>query len=234
MFNGQLLLPLSLNLEQITSITALWGAVIFSGIYHGLNPGMGWPLAVSAALMERRHKAMPKALAALALGHFLSMTLILLPFSLMASLIMWEMQIRMTAGLLVTVFGIYLLINRRHPRFLARVHPTRLALWSFLAALAHGAGLMLVPIYLGICAPEELDSGHKAAGALMAGKISSALLVAFIHTTAMTFAGGLLAFAMYVWLGLKFLSKTFFNLELIWALSLILVGLIGLYTAVDV
>jgi len=58
--------------------------------------------------------------------------------------------------------------------------------------------------------------------------------VAFIHTTAMTFAGGLLAFAMYVWLGLKFLSKTFFNLELIWALSLILVGLIGLYTAVDV
>ena len=221
-------------MEQITSVTALWGAVIVSGIYHGLNPGMGWPLAVSAALMERQHRAMPKALSALAIGHFLSMTLILLPFSIMAALVAWEVQIRLFAGLLVSLFGIYLLINRRHPRILARVHPTRLAIWSFLAALAHGAGLMLVPIYLGICAPEELDSGHEAAGALMAGKISSAFLVAFVHTAAMTFAGGLLAFAMYVWLGLKFLSKTFFNLELVWALSLILVGAIGIYTAVDV
>ena len=234
MLDGQLLLPLSLSLEQITSITALWGAVVVSGIYHGLNPGMGWPLAVSAALMERQHRAMPKALSALAIGHFLSMTLILLPFSLMAALVAWEVQIRITAGLLVVFFGVYLLINRRHPRLLARVHPARLALWSFLAALAHGAGLMLVPIYLGICAPEELDSGHKAAGALMAGKIGSAFLVAFIHTVAMTFAGGLLAFAMYGWLGLKFLSRTFFNLDVVWALSLILVGSIGIYTAVDI
>ena len=218
----------------MTSITALWGAVVVSGIYHGLNPGMGWPLAVSAALMEKQHRAMPKALSALAIGHFLSMTLILLPFSLMAALVAWEVQIRITAGLLVVFFGVYLLINRRHPRFLARVHPARLALWSFLAALAHGAGLMLVPIYLGICAPEDLDSSHKAAGALMAGKISSAFLVAFIHTASMTVAGGLLAFAMYVWLGLKFLSKSFFNLDLVWAFSLILVGAIGIYTAVDV
>ena len=233
MLNRQLLLPFSLSLEQITSVTALWGAVVVSGIYHGLNPGMGWPLAVSAALMEKQHSAMPRALLALGIGHFLSMTLILLPFSLMVALVAWEIQIRIAAGLIVAVFGLYLLINRRHPRFLARVHPARLALWSFLAALAHGAGLMLVPIYLGICAPEELDTGHHAAGALMAGKIGSAFLVAFIHTAAMTLAGGLLAFAMYAWLGLKFLSKTFFNLDLVWALSLIMVGAIGIYTAID-
>ena len=36
------------------SLTALWWAVIFSGVYHGINPGMGWPLAVSATLMERK------------------------------------------------------------------------------------------------------------------------------------------------------------------------------------
>ena len=216
------------------TVAALWGAVILSGVYHGLNPGMGWPLAVSAALMERRHSAMPRALGALAIGHFLSMTLILLPFSFMASLVLvtWEGQIRIAAGLLVVLFGIYLLINRRHPRFLARVPPSKLALWSFLAALAHGAGLMLVPIYLGLCTPGELDAGHQAASTLMAGRTGSAFLVAFIHTLAMTFAGGILAVAMYVWLGLKFLSKTFFNLEIAWALSLVLVGSIGIYTAV--
>ena len=138
-------------ISELKSLTALWGAVIFSGIYHGVNPGMGWPLAVSAALMERNHRALPKALAMLAAGHFLAMIGILLPFTLMVFLVQWEMEIRIGAGLLVIAMGIYLLINRRHPKFLARVHPARLALWSFLAAMAHGAGLMLVPIFLGIC-----------------------------------------------------------------------------------
>ena len=32
---------------DMTTLTALWGAVILSGLYHGVNPGMGWPLAVS-------------------------------------------------------------------------------------------------------------------------------------------------------------------------------------------
>ena len=65
---------------DITTMAALWGAVILSGLYHGLNPGMGWPLAVSAALMESKPRALGKALMALAAGHFLSMTAILLPF----------------------------------------------------------------------------------------------------------------------------------------------------------
>ncbi|HEV8033750.1 hypothetical protein, partial [Yoonia sp.] len=151
----------------MTSVAALWGAVIVSGLYHGINPGMGWPLAVSAALMERRHKAMPKALAMLALGHFLAMIGILLPFSMMIVLIQWEVEIRIGAGLLVIAMGCYLLINRRHPKILARVHPARLALWSFLAAMAHGAGLMLVPIYLGICAVGQDETGHLAAQNLM-------------------------------------------------------------------
>jgi len=55
---------------EISAATALWWAVIGSGLYHGLNPGMGWPLAVSAALMERKTSALPGALVALAGGHF--------------------------------------------------------------------------------------------------------------------------------------------------------------------
>ena len=47
-------------------------------------------------------------------------------------------------------FGLYRLLDRRHPRLLARIKPTQLALWSFLVAIAHGAGFLLVPIYLGL------------------------------------------------------------------------------------
>lgn len=207
---------------------ALWWAVVGVGIYHGLNPGMGWPLAVSSALMERRGSALPKAMAALAAGHFLSMAMILLPFTAMTALVAYEGQIRIGAAMVVIAMGVYLLVNRRHPRFLSRIPPSRLALWSFLAALAHGAGLMLVPMYLGLCKPQTLDAGHQAATSLMASNLGTALLVAAVHTSAMILAGGLLAVVVYIWVGLRFLSKSWFNLDVIWALSLVTVGLIGL------
>ena len=174
---------------------------------------------------------MPKALAMLAFGHFVAMIGILLPFSIMVALIEWEVEIRIGAGLLVVAMGIYLLINRRHPKFLARVHPARLALWSFLAAMAHGAGLMLVPIYLGLCAVGAEETGHLAAQSLMGSNIVTAFIVAAVHTLSMTLAGGLLAIVIYVWLGLKFLSRTWFNLDVVWALSLVLVGAFGIYSA---
>ena len=69
--------------SDLTSLAALWWAVIFSGVYHGINPGMGWPLAISAALMQENNKALPIALVMLAAGHFLAMVTILLPFSAM-------------------------------------------------------------------------------------------------------------------------------------------------------
>ncbi len=218
-------------MPDAASVTALWGAVIFSGLYHGVNPGMGWPLAVSAALMERRHTAMPKALGLLAAGHFLAMIGILLPVSLMLFLVEWEGEIRVGAGLMVIAMGIYLLLNRQHPRFLARVHPARLALWSFLAATAHGAGLMLVPIYLGICAIGAGETGHLAAQTLMGQNFLIALGVAGVHTLSMTLAGGAIASFIYLWLGLKFLSRTWFNLDVVWALSLVCVGCFGVYSA---
>lgn len=213
------------------SATALWWAVVLSGVYHGINPGMGWPLSVTAALMEQKASALPRALGLLALGHFLAMLAILLPFSALAVLVTWEREIRVAAGVLVIAMGIYLCINRRHPRFLARVHPARLALWSFLAAMAHGAGLMLVPIYLGLCAIDELDGGHLAAQLLMNGSLGIALTVAVAHTAAMTLAGGTIALGVYKWLGLKFVSRTWFNLDLVWAISLIVVGAFGIYSA---
>ena len=214
-----------------STLTALWGAVIFSGVYHGVNPGMGWPLAVSAGLMQGRHRAMAQAIGALAFGHLLAMLAILMPFSMMTALVDWETELRVGAGALVASMGFYLLVNRRHPRFLARVAPSKLVLWSFLAAMAHGAGLMLVPIYLGICQADLGDAGHEAARDLMGQNVASAFVVAFAHTLAMTVAGGVIAVAIYFYFGLKFLSRTWFNLDVVWACSLILVGGFGIYLA---
>lgn len=208
-------------------MTALWWAVIASGLYHGINPGMGWPLAVSAALMEQRPNALFKALGALALGHLLAMAAILFPFSMLLFLAEWQREIQIGAACLVIALGLYLLINRRHPRFLARVPPSRLALWSFLAAMAHGAGLMLVPIFLGICQSIQTDTGHAAAADLMAQNMGTALAVALAHTLAMTLAGGIIALGVYHWVGLKFLRQGWFNLDVVWALSLVLVGVIS-------
>ncbi|MFD1344107.1 hypothetical protein [Litorisediminicola beolgyonensis] len=192
---------------------------------------MGWPLAVSAALMDRDRRSLVKALGALAGGHFLAMAAILFPFSALLFLVAWQREIQIGAACLVIALGVYLLINRRHPRFLARVPPSRLALWSFLAAMAHGAGLMLVPIYLGICRTTATDPGHAAASDLMAGTAATAALVAILHTGAMTLAGGALAWAVYAWLGLKAVSRSWFNLDIVWALSLILVGCVSLWFA---
>ena len=217
-------------MEDVASATALWWAVVVSGIYHGVNPGMGWPLAVSAALMDRKPGNLYKALLALAFGHSLAMAAVLFPFSILLVLVQWQQEIQIGASCLVIALGVYLLINRRHPRFLARVPPSKLALWSFLAAMAHGAGLMLVPIYLGICATVETNSGHAAADSLIAGNVAIAALVALAHTAAMTLSGGAIAVGVYRWMGLKFLSKGWFNLDVVWALSLVLVGALSLWS----
>jgi len=152
---------------------SLWLAVIALGLYHGLNPGMGWPLVVSAALMGKNRADFYRALGALAAGHFLAMASFLLPFALLASLLDWQKQIREVAALMVGGFGVFLFVHNRHPRFLVRIPPSKLALWSFLIATAHGAGLMLAPIYLGLCRAGEPDIGHRAASELIARNAGS-------------------------------------------------------------
>jgi len=206
----------------------LWLAVVASGLYHGMNPGMGWPLAVSAGLMERSARALLAALGPLAVGHFLAMLVVMLPFALLAALIEWQRQIQIGASLLLIMFGIFRLVNPRHPRALARIPPTQLGLWSFAVAVAHGAGFMLVPIYLGLCRTADLGSGHEAAGALISGNLAMALLVSLVHGAAMITAGGVFAWLVYYYLGLNFVSRSWFNLDVTWALSLVLVGAISL------
>src|SRR4029450_11998125 len=189
---------------------------------------MGWALAVSAGLIERRAHALVAALWPLTVGHLLAMFAVLLPFALLVALVEWQQQIQVGASLLVIGFGIFRLVNRRHPRVLARIRPTHLGLWSFAVAIAHGAGLMLVPFYLGLCRAADLDKGHEAAGALINANLGMAVLVSVVHSVAMIAAGGFLAWLVYRYLGLKFVSRSWFNLDATWAFSLVLMGALSL------
>lgn len=206
----------------------LWLAVVVSGLYHGLNPGMGWPLAVSAGLMAKDVRSLLATLWPLSIGHLLAMLLILLPFSLLIALVWWQWQIQLCASLLVIGFGLYRVLTRRHPRVLARIRPAQLGVWSFAVALAHGAGLMLVPIYLGLCRPAGLDHGDAAAGALIGADLGIAVQVAVVHSISMIAAGGITAWLVYRYLGLWFIARSWFNLDQAWGISLVLVGAVSL------
>jgi len=209
----------------------LWLAVVASGLYHGVNPGMGWPLAVSAGLMERSSRALMTALWPLTMGHLLAMLVVILPFTLLIALVEWQRQIQIGASLLVIGFGVFRFVNRRHPRMLARIRPTQLGLWSFAVAIAHGAGLMLVPIYLGLCRAADPDRGHEAAGTLINADFGMAILVSVVHSAAMVAAGGFFAWLVYRYWGLKFVSRIWFNLDASWAISLTLVGALSLLSS---
>jgi hypothetical protein len=192
---------------------------------------MGWPLAVSAGLLEKRGSALLAALPPLAAGHFAAMALVLLPFALLAWLVDHSVALRIGGGLVVVAFGGWRLVDRRHPQALARIRPTQLAVWSFFIAIAHGAGLMLVPIYLGMNALQP-PAGHAGMHHGDPGGIADVFLVSAVHTTAMIAGGGVVAWLVYRYLGLQFLRKSWFNLEAFWALSLIVAGAAGIWTAV--
>lgn len=207
---------------------ALWLTIVALGLYHGLNPAMGWPLAVANGLTERRAGAVFRTLLPLGGGHFAAMAVVLVPLAGAAWYVERSGAIRVAAGMLVIVFGLVKLVDRRHPRALARIAPSRLAWWSFLMATAHGAGLMLAPFMLGLCAP---PAGHAVRDTLAGSDLATALAVASVHTAAMMLAGIGVAWAVYRYLGLQFLRRAWLNLDAAWAVSLIVAGAAGVAMA---
>ena len=212
----------------VWSQIGLWLAVVTSGVYHGINPAMGWPLAVSSGLMERRTSALFAALGYLSVGHVLAMFVVIVPFALLIVLLEWQRAIQISASIIIICFGTIQLTRGRHPRIIARVPPSRLALWSFAVAIAHGAGLMLVPIYLGLCGSFDMDRTHQAAAALIRADLGMAVVVSIVHAAAIIVASGLFAWVAYRYLGLRFIASSWFNLNAIWASSLVLVGSLSL------
>lgn len=225
--------------ESLQAHLALWLTVVALGAYHGLNPAMGWPLAVANGLAERRSAAVIRTLLPLGGGHLVSMAVVLVPFTLLSWVEAWSRPIRLAAGALLLAYGLYKLLQQRHPRFLARVRPTQLAWWSFLMATTHGAGLMLVPVALGLCAAPgdtvgaATGSAPAQAGLMqaMAQGLSLAVAVSVVHTLAMVGAGVTVAWAVYRWLGLRFLKQAWFDLDRLWGASLVVAGAAGLVAA---
>lgn len=215
--------------ESIGPHAWAWSAIVALGAYHGLNPGMGWLLAVSNGMQARRATGVFLALPPIALGHLLAMAAALLPFALFSLYLERLDAIRALAGLLLVVFGVYKLLRQRHPRFLARIGPSHLILWSFLMATAHGAGLMLVPAVLSLGADAHAAHGeHQALVALAGRGLGLTLIAATVHTGAMVLTGGAIAWVVYRYAGLGLLRRSWVNLDLLWAVMLIVVGGIAL------
>ena len=223
----------------MNATAALWLTIIALGIYHGLNPAMGWPLAVANGMAQRRASAVFATLLPLGGGHFMAMAVVLAPFAWLGWYVEWSRAIRLGAGALVLLFGVFKLIEQRHPRALARIRPTQLAWWSFLMATAHGAGLMLVPFMLGLCstAPPAVDAvtaatvrdvGHASVMNYLAqSNVATAIIVAAVHTLAMMLAGIGMAWAVYRYLGLRFLRRVWLDLDVVWGVSLVIAGAAG-------
>jgi hypothetical protein len=212
--------------------TALWLTVAGLGLYHGVNPAMGWPLAVANGMAARRSSSVFATLLPLGGGHFMAIAVALLPFAWLSWYAEWSRAIRIGAGVAVLAYGAFKLIKRRHPRLLARIPPTRLAWWSFLMATAHGAGLMLVPFMLGLCAAPSPETGHGVVMAdvmvyLARANLGTAVLVAAVHALVSILAGIGMAWAVYRYLGLRFLQRAWLDLDAVWGASLVIAGALG-------
>jgi len=204
-----------------------WGALAGLGIYHGLNPGMGWLFAVALGLQERSSQAVVRALPPIALGHAASVSLVVaLLFAGQRSLP--EGLLRWLLGGVLIAFGLYKLVRPRHPRWVGmRVGFRDLTLWSFLMATAHGAGLMLVPVFLlSDGAPCHGEACHAAVGLLARGWPSYVAAVA-VHTGAMLAATAAVALVVYHRVGLAVLRRGWLNLDQVWAGAMILSGIVA-------
>src|SRR5215475_6136985 len=130
-----------------------WGMVTALGAFHGINPGMGWLFAVALGLQERRRGAVLSALLPLGLGHALAVAGAI-ALAVLAGAAMPLQWVRWFVAAILILFGISRLFHHRHPSWASmRVSKGGLTLWSFLMASAHGAGLMVVPLFLGMAMP---------------------------------------------------------------------------------
>lgn len=206
-----------------------WLALVLLGAYHGLNPAMGWLFAVALGLQEQRRGAVLQALPPVALGHAVSILLAVLVVGVVQIVVPFDVLRYACAGVLI-LFGLYKLARRRHPRWVGmRVGFRDLTAWSFLMATAHGAGLMLIPVLLGL-STEQAQGSHADHAAMTSSGMAFADLAAVgLHTLSMFVVMGAIAIVVYEKLGVMILKRTWFNLDLLWAGALVGAGLITLF-----
>jgi hypothetical protein len=222
------------------SVSDLWPwLVVFAlGLFHGLNPAMGWLFAVALGLQEQKRAAVLRALLPIALGHALSIGIIIAAV-LVARTSLPHSTLKFSAAAILFAFGLYRLFRSRHPNWVGmRVGFGDLTLWSFIMASAHGAGLMLIPLFLKPADPplEPAASGmgshmHSMSG-FGFGNVSSPSLLSgavVVHTFGYLLATGGVAMLVYEKLGVGLLRHAWFNIDLFWMFALMIAGLFILF-----
>jgi hypothetical protein len=207
--------------------TALW-LMLLLGAYHGINPGMGWLFAVALGMQEQKGSAVARALVPIALGHALSIGIVVVTAAFLGMALPRE-AIRYSVAALLFGLGIVSLVRHYHPRWVRmQVGFRDLTLWSFLMATAHGAGLMLLPVLLGSGTVEAADhlAGHHHTSA--AASPLAALLATAVHTIAYLAVTGLIAWVVYSKFGLAILRKAWLNLDVVWAAALVVTSVVTL------
>jgi hypothetical protein len=220
-----------------------WLALLGLGAFHGINPGMGWLFAVALGLQEQRRGAVLRALLPIALGHALSIAAVVLAIGLLQDMLP-DAWVRWPVGLGLAGFGAYKLLRSRHPRWVGmRVSSLDLTWWSFLMATAHGAGLMLAPVLLGWGGAKHAayahaghmmpvehagHAGHAAAIGAAGSTPLLALAATGIHTLGYLLVMGVIAMVVYEKVGLAILRRAWFNLDVVWAVALVITGVVTL------
>jgi len=202
-----------------------WAALVLLGAYHGVNPGMGWLFAVARGLQEKNRRAVLGSLLPIAIGHEASIVIVVVAVSLTQQFLP-PFVVRLIAALVLVSFGVYKLARpRSHPGgFGMRVGPGGLAAWSFLMSSAHGAGLMLAPVLLGLPVYAAYHSLREIS--------LQAVAAASLHVAAMLLVMGIVSVIVYEKIGVRILRRGWFNLDLGWSLVLIASGMITLFTAI--
>jgi len=199
---------------------------------------MGWLFAVGLGLQEQKRIAVLRALPPIALGHALSIGIIIAAV-LLARVSVQPSALKIAAAAILFAFGLYRLFRSRHPNWVGmRVGFGDLTLWSFIMASAHGAGLMLIPLFLKSAqaplAPNVAAMAlhtHPSGGLRFNSFSTPSLLTCSIavHTLGYLLVTGLLAILVYEKLGVGILRRAWFNVDLIWMLALMITGLFILF-----
>jgi hypothetical protein len=200
--------------------TTVW-LMLLLGAYHGINPGMGWLFAVSLGMQQRSGAAVARSLVPLALGHTLAIGGVVVAAALLGIAVP-PATLRYPVAAVLVALGIFRLVRHRHPRWVRmQVGFGDLTAWSFLMASAHGAGLMVLPVLMGRGAVEATGHDVMIASASPLG----GLLATGIHTIGYLAVTGIVAWIVYAKLGLALLRTAWFNLDLVWAVALVVTGL---------
>ena len=219
-----------------------WLALLGLGAYHGINPAMGWLFAVALGMQEKRERAVLAAIPPIALGHVLSISLVVAAFWLAQASIP-QQPLRYGAAAILFGFGFYRLIRSRHPRWVGmRVGFRDLTTWSFLMATAHGAGLMIVPILIGWSNGNQTNHAtsiaamdhaahiqvmsHAAASSTSLPGAFRFLVAVGVHSGGYLLVATLIALVVFKKFGLALLQRAWFNLDLLWVIALMLSGVL--------